>query len=309
MLPGLFFAKSMRFVPRCNIALDRLAVQSEILKPIADAFRRNVNRIVATSVTPSLLAALSMYNTSMWCKAVHKVLGKPVVEPGDESALPQISAEFRLLSSSLSDVQKCAMLEAIKHNVDAYAAHSGLPFHSGLSSILAAQVISAWTAFETLAKDAWIAAVNVRPKLLGLQEAMVGKSIPLRKLHLHIFDLKNHMGDVLHDRFSFDSLEGTFEAYRSAFGKDVPFVSIFKNEMIDLVCQTRNVLVHRGGIVDRKYRDRVANIRRLTRVVVGTEVPLDGGIVAALTWITLRRAIELIKGIDQWLLDHQEPPA
>ena len=87
---------------------------------------------------------------------------------------------------------------------------------AGVESTLQAQVTLAWTAFEILSADLWIAAVNERPNPLAVRFAKSpqpkgqdkGISITaLSEYGSHSFDLSKQMGTVLvdHEKVDFNS--------------------------------------------------------------------------------------------------------
>jgi len=62
------------------------------------------------------------------------------------------------------------------------------------------------------------------------------------------------MGTLLRPKFDFTSADGIVKAYTKAFGESVELAS-FRADLQELE-QIRNLIVHRGGIVDDKFLSR-----------------------------------------------------
>ena len=138
---------------------------------------------------------------------------------------------------------------------------------AGVRAVLLSQITLAWTAIEMLAADLWIAAVNERPNPLAtnfarsVQHKAQDKSIPLTALAKygdHDFNLQRMMGRILHDekKVDFTSLESTAFAYEKAFGRRFAALDSDDLKLLELV---RNLILHRAGIVDPDFIDRIAD--------------------------------------------------
>jgi hypothetical protein len=185
---------------------------------------------------------------------------------------------------------------------------SGTDLIHGADAWLAAQIIGVWTAFEALAEEIWIAAVNAHPRgLAELKGAKKGsgeeKKIDLSVLQRFGYDLSNNMGTILSKRFSFDRLEDIRRAYEEAkFDGEQPIQDILKERSLDVLSLTRQVIVHNGGLIDESFLRRKADLPPELIVSVGEPLPLNGEIVAALIGPVMRLGWDLIMATDQWLL-------
>jgi hypothetical protein len=133
-------------------------------------------------------------------------------------------------------------------------------------------ITASWTAFEVLSGDLWRNALNSEPQLITtkrMQAALTrrdnqknsshdltGRSVNLGLVAKHGFDLRNCLGSLLIERFSLNSMEKIEQAYYDIFGEVPELKQIFKDKHLLMLEETRHLIVHRGGIVDRKYNDR-----------------------------------------------------
>lgn len=181
----------------------------------------------------------------------------------------------------------------------------------GADAWLAAQISGVWTAFEALAEDIWIAAVNAHPRgLAELKGARKGggedKKVDLSMLQRFDYDLSKNMGLVLSKRYSFDRLDDMRRAYDEArFEGEISIPDILKERSLDVLSLTRHLIVHNGGLVDEAFLRRKTDLLPELIVDVGEPLPLNGEIVAALISPVIQLGWNLIMAIDQWLLKNR----
>jgi hypothetical protein len=141
-----------------------------------------------------------------------------------------------------------------------------------VESLLASVAISLWTAVETCLTDLWVMALNDGPKSLKkkvakgakLDPASEGstqqaKQMPIESLVDYGFDLRKRMGDLFRDlkKVDFQSISSTAKAYNVAFGDSVKAIFDETNQPfanIIVLSEVRNLYVHRGGLVDERFR-------------------------------------------------------
>ena len=190
-------------------------------------------------------------------------------------------------------------------------------------TLMTTQLASCWTAFETLARDLWIATVNARPRIgvraMGAEEEPEDDERALqqkRKIRFPFsparlakwgYDLTNHMGDVLAvDRFKFDRKENARKAYEAAFGKEYQneIDAIFDARELGWLCAVRNNLVHRAGIVDDDLQRQVKRHPTLKHIqATGTNrIPIEGKLCVELVTGGCKAGVDLAKMVDGWLV-------
>jgi hypothetical protein len=167
-----------------------------------------------------------------------------------------------------------------------------------LEGVLSSIILGAWTAFEALATDLWVTALNANPKLgvraLGAEvkpndddsekrrKAKLKQSFPIQRLHKHDYNIKNAMGSLLRDskKWDFGRPDETCDAYKAAFGvkasDNSELDSIFDNLELQWLAALRNAFIHRGGIADESFLSLVDQHPTLKKSEPDKPIILDG---------------------------------
>lgn len=144
-------------------------------------------------------------------------------------------------------------------------------------------VISAWSAFEFLATDLWVSAVDDGPQRLAqsafsnLEENgsdISSKQISVGLAARHGFDLRNCLGSILKPKFEFSNLEGLRKAYK-IFGKDPQLEEELRSPTLIRLEAARHVLVHRAGRVDEEYRRKAHSEVAVGEMLVFSDLEVD----------------------------------
>jgi hypothetical protein len=207
----------------------------------------------------------------------------------------------------------------------------------GLEVVLSGIIVGVWTAYESLATDLWITAVNQQPMTLGVN-ALYGKRNATAKaeptdaadpehkekvspLNIDIlqeygFDLSSSLGSMIHRKrkFTFNTLDDINHAYNETFcvrqkgvrkGPHQAVKSWFSGEEYNglrVLEALRHVLVHKAGMVDEQFLNRVRDLSpAFTTLKVGDSVELDGEMVREYASAAVKRALVLLRGVDKWL--------
>jgi hypothetical protein len=191
-----------------------------------------------------------------------------------------------------------------------------------VQATMAAMLIGLWTAFESLAQDTWINAVNLRPIPLAervlepsaqLETGMQLKALSMKEICRAHFNLTGMMGDLLlrQRAVDFQSLKTTRAAYKVAFADELePIFEAFHTDLYRLET-LRNLFVHKGGIVDKKFISRMGN-DQFSKDTEGRSLSVNGQYVAAKANAVAHCSTKLIQAVDKWLEDHpvgDEPEA
>ncbi len=200
------------------------------------------------------------------------------------------------------------------------------------------QIVGAWAAFEILAGDLWIHAMNRKPgrlaSLSGLSNAVTelargkavkfnrsqknedrdvpGKSVKVEligQVTNQSFDLSNCMGTFLSEakRVSFTTLSDIRKAYATAFATQEefdnarPLLMAMADERLDVLSLLRNLLVHRAGNADEVCIKDSAKVASAPKIKLGHKLFLDGEITRTQVEASVLCAMSLVKGIDLWL--------
>ena len=158
------------------------------------------------------------------------------------------------------------------------------------------------------------AALNAEPEILSKLDGQVArkkgkndpdKQLDLNYLHRYRYSLKDVMGTILRKRFNFTLLDGIKEAYMAAFsegGTDV-LDAVKDRALFQLSC-VRNVIVHRGGLVDEDFHRKMKAEARFSGVAIGEAIAIDGEATNELIGPAVQCGVRLIEAVDRWLVSH-----
>ncbi len=177
-------------------------------------------------------------------------------------------------------------------------------FESSLRSLLLSGVLAVWTAFECLAADMWVAALNERLFPFGAdalsavspsdaEHGISGKHVSVGLLRKYGFDLRDKMGNALRSKFDFTGVSDVKKAYSAAFGHADVLASILGSQKLSELEATRHLIVHRAAIVDEDYKNRVD-----CNLTVENPLPLSGITAAPLISAGIQCGCDLIAFAD-----------
>lgn len=190
-------------------------------------------------------------------------------------------------------------------------------------TLLYSSLIAAWTAFEALATDLWIEAVNRRPMSLGINAILApsdvdpGNYFSLETMKRYRFGLKHRVGTMIREheprKFDFNRADGIRIAYQSTFGvrnkeggwaADRKIKSVFSHspfESVAILEAMRHVLVHRGGRIDNQFKSRVAKHPKFSDLPLRSILPVDGAMIREFSLAAFTLGTELLGAVDSWL--------
>ena len=172
----------------------------------------------------------------------------------------------------------------------------------GVSGILAAMLSNAYAAFEALAADLWVCAVNLRPQLAtNYIDRTSDKSAKMSELFGEGFDLRASMGTRLIQtkKANFQTFNTIKNSYQYAFAGAADFVfsnnsEIYKAEKI------RHLLAHRAGLIDPKFVNEMKDYPEFADLKAGTYFELSGPNVCKNIDVCVKISVDLFKFVDDW---------
>jgi hypothetical protein len=288
-----------------------LAVKNLELKEIEHAFMLNMDRLRSLAWLPIKLVAVSVLQEGNRIQAINN-LGLRAHAPEllfggpnfNQKQWDKVDAERQRLihefQHSFQDAQSFnnaltgvgyAGLYGI---IQAGQAMGGQEEVRGVQGIFYALLMGAWTAFEALAQDLWVKVVNLYPVPLAQRvfepgsklelekpEKKESKSISWKTLSSYGFNLTGNMGTMLQSQKSvdFQALKSIKAAYGTIFEGDTDAIfSDPKHSKLDILEATRNLLAHKGGLIDRKFIDRVSKVAGFSGATEGDEIFFTGPI-------------------------------
>jgi len=109
------------------------------------------------------------------------------------------------------------------------------------------------------------------------------------------------MGDAMAYKFHFSNFDDLKRAYSVIFDSEDAITAPLNDHDLWVVNAVRNVLVHRGGIVDKPFLQKVKKRAELAALDEGVEIPLNGEMTKQMTDTAIRCSVELLSQVDQWL--------
>jgi hypothetical protein len=296
------------------------SIRTEALRPVADAFIRNMKRVDQMAQMPMAIACIAATLEKDGEFKVPLARSQPVTIPFKEYP------DLNNLGSYLRPT-KCLTIDNIKWlspfmndperlKLELYGAISlvrflmfqglGLSVNAWLSSL----IVGAWTAFETLAGDLWEEAINAHPKTLATRASQLRAgeqkpSISFDRLGKFGFNLAGIMGTLLRESRNnpFQTLEQIAETYQYTFpnGPHVSRKEFWKDKDIFAVSLLRNVIAHRAGVADHKFIGKAESDARLAHFKEDAEIQLDGALVSELLTGLFAFAKKAIHSVDGWI--------
>jgi hypothetical protein len=287
-------------------------ISHEPLKPIAEAFEQNMERVRWLADMPAYLVS---WATSMEAAYSTLLSRRAAIEKLAASALDGVST---LDVQALVDAENTTVLKAWAQNCrDAlrkppgWIMSQGAPrlnlfldvfpeLGLGIDAIFSGTVVGTWTAVEVFAEDLWTCYVNAKPETALARIAKPGKLrfmpeakclelvIPWEEFRNSGFSLQGRFADMIKSDHAFDSFERIARAYGAAFDAPLECLDTDRNRGLFNLAKTRNVIVHNSGIADEPFMHSMVTTKSPLAVPEfrglqkGRIVPLDGPIVSSL---------------------------
>lgn len=325
-------------IAQVRAAVD--AVKSKEMREIGESLYSNMEMIEKLCGLPDMIAAYAALTASR-AERIRPLTEEYVTRVNQEAPLQPSEQLQQYKKSLIGEFQSKALAlhrefhsseaanQAIEQATDAlregeWAASPEL--RTGLRALFGGAIILAWTTFECLATDLWERALNLSPVSLasraanavdtadgGSKSNPVGLSarwISIDVLRKYGFDLRCHMGSVLKSKFTFSDLNDLRRAYAAAFGKDKALEGIFDADELRLLVAVRNLLVHRAGIVDARFKERVVRHEPKMAALKEGEVFIAMG-----EWPTrlvragIAGSCSLMLYVDGWITKNSAPDA
>jgi hypothetical protein len=312
----------------------------EPFSDIAKAFKHNIGRVQMLAWMPTAYHQQGYHNAWILAKGM---VARGHVRTGFSEDLDRIQSlpeseqrevwqvALRLRREGAEQRQRLGR-EAIelKQSQDAFDRvmdEFGEPATINVELILQSQLVGAWTAFEILAPDLWVKALNVCPNpfaLAAIQEKPTNaapstqSASELTAIRTAIKERPSAISEAgevikLTKKFAFDSLGGICDAYCCAFKKaasPLECKAIFETQEFKEVAAleaVRNVLVHAGGTADALFRDRsqvAANHEQfkkygLGQIKIGDRVQINGEMVKGIVEATAKASLSLIAFVEK----------
>ena len=125
-------------------------------------------------------------------------------------------------------------------------------------------IVLLWSAFEVLARDLFVAIINLRPELSVTLNAHSDSKkrfsldrFDLATLDKFSYDLSRNMGTILAQKADLDDIHSIRDVFCIIFDDSSELAEALRADELWFLFQKRNLIVHRRGIVDDHYRVRM----------------------------------------------------
>jgi hypothetical protein len=234
--------------------LDHLTIP--FLKPIAEGFFENIQRVESLIAMPLMMFSMLEVDAQFHQRSTSMVFDLIRGKKPDSSDLERLDYypkhDPELVERTRKREEKVLAIPGV-----------GEPLQRAIQVLYSASVSGSWTAFECLAADLWVDALNSEALLLAqraissieTQEPgeISAKQIPVGLAARHGFDLRNCLGTILRTKFDFTSVSGIRKAYQVFAPIDDFVEKVFATPRLAELEATRHVIVHKAGKIDTEY--------------------------------------------------------
>ena len=189
----------------------------------------------------------------------------------------------------------------------------------GLSAIMPSMIVLAWTAFETLCQDLLETAIDLRQQWLlpvrGTSRLLRGRST-LRSLPSYEgmtlgrqiqTPSKTSQGYQSRDQLRYTTVTLIRDAYYKTFFADARKIdAALRSRHIDTLSAVRNVIVHKGGYVDRTFLNRVSGLPEFANAKEGHLLRMDFEKVRRWIEPVMVSGAKLIVAVNKWIVEHPD---
>lgn len=255
---------------RKNKFADRIKDLDADYQNIANTFNYNIDSMLSALNIPFILssaAAQQQHHFKSHLVSVIESLKYKVnhdINDSDDPILDQIRSNIlkdKMNELDTSEKSQEQLVLNIYRFLEPFTREEKIT--GAASALLYQGAILLWSAFETLSKDLFIIYINKNPHKIKdlLDSPSIKKRLNFNKitpetLMEYDFDLSNKMGEVTAENQDFSDLETIKKIFNEMFPASCDDRSILNDPDIWILSQKRHLIVHRGGIVDKKYLDK-----------------------------------------------------
>jgi hypothetical protein len=252
-----------------NLILD---IKKKITYPdhiiLLENFEQGCDNLIATSSLPHILMAHGTKQTREGIGFIIFMFNQlpPNTDPNILESNPklfeEISKKYEVAKVNIKRDEEdfeftVQDLEKLKENPK---------LNLAINSLYLSIISNSWTIFESISKDLWVNVLNNFPNELinnVLQdidskshtiEGIHSSNISISLLGKFQFNVKNHLGSILCEKYDFTGCRGIKKAYEKLFcSKNQGFDFLDETNMI-LLEKTRHLVVHQAGKIDERFQ-------------------------------------------------------
>ena len=257
------------------------SVKSAACRETLATFKSNMEIVCGLTTLPGF----TFWTATEWMIACTRAKRETVGEHATQKHITE-SAQIigPLAERYMSQAMRVGLDKQVEHLVETttmfltFTMAAGPYAHGVLENLLKSILVQAWGAFEVLAEDLLIGAVEKHPQCFD----------PSR----------------ITKKFHFRKRISIRESYGRAFESDSAIVTCVSDSSVDALSVLRNVLVHKSGVADSMFLTEVARIPLLAPfrgLKPGSAVNISGDNVFSIITPTVGNGYTLVKAVDDWL--------
>jgi len=240
------------------VLIERVELLPTRRKEIAQAFLENLNGVIRTLSIP-FTYTYSQVHSLHWQRFLiaERIRARSLPNENERESAARSNAKnkfdvFLAGENGLKVADEVlGRLAALKEETDSLAAARELTRQGA---------VLIWSAFEVLARDIFIDLLNQYPSLADrlLANAAGRKRFTVEKIDWQTlssfgFNLSSNLGTLLAQRADLDDIQTIRDAFGALFPNAVKCNQSLADSRLWHLYQTRNLIVHRRGVVDQRY--------------------------------------------------------
>lgn len=160
-------------------------------------------------------------------------------------------------------------------------------------------VVLVWSAVEVLARDAFVYLLNRHPELAeqllaepGNRKRFASDKVDWQTLASYGYNLSQNLGIFLISRADLTNVSAIRDAYGALFPSATELGESLADRRLWHLCQMRNLIVHRRGIVDQQYLTSTGD-----SLSIGADLWISPDEVEELLGVALQFGTEVVKQV------------
>lgn len=232
----------------------------------AKVFEENLQAVVDTTSIPFTLAADSVSQQRLHQLTISEKIRIRAedIEKDKETPNPDEEAYKRALKKFNDECKDARMVDHLLDNTINFLLGGIKETNSkiAINELLRQAMVMTWGAFEVLSRDVFVAYLNSNPsevqKLTAdpdTRKVFQAKSVDLDVLSSFGYDISKNMGDVFANVYDLSSLGAIKQTFVILFPLNKVLHDRLRDQELWILHQRRHLIVHRRGIVDKRYLD------------------------------------------------------
>lgn len=281
---------------KITIEMEGVQLSSPSCQNVLVAFQENIRQALGTVGAPGWAAMITMQWNMAFNNAAVDMWGADFL-PHFEKATPEQRIELDRRQNELMKeiVEKNSPLlrkhlEVNTNSLEKLARACGPYVYSMMEGILKTLCIQAWTVMEVLIEDLHNDVLDDHSKAFS----------PV------VIEMRERRKQSLKGKkFGFRKREDFRYSYEVAFNGDAKIRACIEDRAIDALCATRNLLVHKAGIVDQDFLAEIAQAPLLNgfeSIRENRPLLFDGDVVFSIVDASFKQGYSLIRAVNEWLM-------